>query len=335
MPPPEYLLAGVLLLMLIIYVLTGGADFGAGVWDLLASGPRAQAQREAVAKALGPVWEANHVWLIGAVVVLFSAFPPAFAAIATALNIPLTLVLLGIILRGTAFAFRSPVSPSRREYRLWSLVFAAASAATPVVLGVCAGTLASGSIRADFKSGIPVDFFSSWFSAFPFSVGFLALALFAFLAATYLTLEVEAGPLREDFRARAFASGIAVCAAMVVSLLVSYRHAPFVWQGLMGSQMPALFTALTGVTALGALLAVWMRRALLAAALAASLAALIVSGWGLCQFPYILPYDLTLSAAASPASMLRPLLAALAAGMAVVVPAFGYLYYVFKWRESR
>src|SRR5687768_10037530 len=103
MPGADVALAAVLLAALVLYALSGGADFGGGVWDLLARGPRAAAQREQIAHAIGPIWEANHVWLILVVVVLFAAFPPAFAAIATVLHVPLTLMLIGIVLRGSAF----------------------------------------------------------------------------------------------------------------------------------------------------------------------------------------------------------------------------------------
>ena len=101
-----FYICGALLVALTVYVLTGGADYGSGVWDLLASGPRAAAQRELIERAIGPVWEADHVWLILVVVILFTGFPAAFAAIMTFLNLPITLMLVGIVLRGSAFSFR-------------------------------------------------------------------------------------------------------------------------------------------------------------------------------------------------------------------------------------
>src|SRR5579863_4288818 len=107
MPSLEVLLGFVIMASLTFYALLGGADYGGGVWDLLARGPRANRQRELIAKAIGPVWEANHVWLILVVVVLFTAFPPAFALIFTSLHVALLLVLLGIVLRGSAFVFRA------------------------------------------------------------------------------------------------------------------------------------------------------------------------------------------------------------------------------------
>src|SRR5271154_4221644 len=121
----EHTVAGALVASLIFYVLTGGADFGGGVFDLLARGPRAEAKRALIARAIGPIWEANHVWLILALVILFTGFPRALAAIATTLHGPLTLMLFGIVLRGTAFIFRTYDAGSERR---WARAFAIASA---------------------------------------------------------------------------------------------------------------------------------------------------------------------------------------------------------------
>ncbi|HLA79552.1 MAG TPA: cytochrome d ubiquinol oxidase subunit II, partial [Vicinamibacteria bacterium] len=142
--PLELALAGVLMAALVIYALGGGADFGGGVWDLLASGPRAASQRRTIEQAIGPIWEANHVWLILVIVVLFVAFPPGFAALGTALHIPLALMLIGIVLRGSAFAFRSYGAASDLEARRWGRVFAVASLVTPLTLGWSVGAVASG-----------------------------------------------------------------------------------------------------------------------------------------------------------------------------------------------
>ncbi|HEX5604741.1 MAG TPA: cytochrome d ubiquinol oxidase subunit II, partial [Pyrinomonadaceae bacterium] len=175
---------------LILYALLGGADYGGGVWDLFAFGPRARAQRALIAEAISPVWEANHVWLILVIVILFTAFPPAFAAIATALHIPITLLLIGIVLRGTAFTFRTYDVQRDDVQRRWSLVFSIASIITPILLGTILGAIASGAIRVE-NGSVTSGFFNSWLAPFPLSVGFFALALFAFLAAVYLTVEAE------------------------------------------------------------------------------------------------------------------------------------------------
>src|ERR1044072_2889132 len=201
MPSLEVILAGSMVVSLTFYALMGGADYGGGMWDLLASGPRAQAQRELISEAIGPIWEANHVWLILVVVLLFSCFPPAFSAIATALHIPITLMLIGIVLRGSAFTFRTYDSRRDNVQRRWGRLFASASLITPILLGVTLGAIASGPIQVGEGRDISM-FINSWLAPFPFAVGGFALALFAFLAAVYLTLETEDAELREDFRKR-------------------------------------------------------------------------------------------------------------------------------------
>src|SRR5689334_1038643 len=143
----EDLIALVTLLALVLYALMGGADFGAGVWDVLAAGPRAQRRRAVIAEAIGPIWEANHVWLILVIVLLFTAWPAAFAAMMTALHIPLTAMLLGIVLRGTAFIFRKYDSPRPDVQQRWSWVFGVASGFTPFLQGMTLGALATGEIR--------------------------------------------------------------------------------------------------------------------------------------------------------------------------------------------
>jgi cytochrome bd ubiquinol oxidase subunit II len=137
-------LAAVVLIALTIYVLTGGADYGSGVWDLLATGPRKLQQRQFIAEAIGPIWEADHVWLILIVVILFTGFPAAFASIMTALNVPLTLMLVGIVMRGSAFSFRSYGSADEHVRREWGRIFAIASLITPALLGITIGAIASG-----------------------------------------------------------------------------------------------------------------------------------------------------------------------------------------------
>ena len=139
--------AAVILFSLTAYALLAGADFGGGVWDLLASGPRRRAQRALIADAIGPIWEANHVWLILVVVLLFTCFPPAFASLGIVLHIPITLMLIGIVLRGSAFTFRSYGSERSETQRRWGTIFAIASVVTPVLLGVCVGAVAAGVLR--------------------------------------------------------------------------------------------------------------------------------------------------------------------------------------------
>lgn len=329
----ELLAAGAMIVSLMFYALLGGADYGGGVWDLFARGRRGRAQRELIAEAIGPVWEANHVWLILVLVILFTGFPPAFAAIATALHVPLTLLLIGIVLRGSAFTFRTYDSERDEVQQRWSRVFSVASIITPVLLGVTLGAIASGTIKVE--RGIVVSgFWRSWLAPFPFAVGFFALALFAFLAAVYLTLETKDEKLREDFRLRALLAGVVVGALALTVFLLAGEGAPKVRAGLTASVWALPLHAATAVAAVGAFYFLWKRKYAWARLCAAAQVSLILWGWALAQFPYIVEPDITIASAAAPPQTLRLLLAALAVGALVLFPSFYYLFRVFKGRTA-
>ena len=326
-----FCIAGVMLIALIIYMLTGGADFGGGIWDLFATGPRAKAQRTLITQAIAPIWEANHVWLIVIVVLLFVAFPVAFATISTALHIPLTLMLIGIVLRGSAFVFRTYDVQSDTIHRRWSRVFAVASAITPVMLGVTLGAVASGTIHVDVESGlVDTDFISAWLAPFPFAIGLFTLTLCALLAAVYLTLETEDIELQEDFRRRALIAAVSVGAMAGLSFILSAEGAPAIRRGLGGAPWSIPFQILTGAVALWAIWTIWNRQFRLARILVPIQVTLIVFGWGLAQYPYLVTPDLTFSNTAAPDTVLRPVLIVLGVGIVLLVPAFWYLYAVFK-----
>lgn len=182
----DLVLGGVMVVALVLYVLLGGADFGGGVWDLFASGPRKKEQRALIEKAIGPIWEANHVWLILVLVLLFAGFPRAFAALTTALHVPMVLFLLGVVARGSAFTFRAYDSRGDRQQKRWGMIFSLASLISPLLLGMMVGTIASGRIRLEPDGALTSGFFAPWLALFPLAVGLYALALFAFLAAVYL-----------------------------------------------------------------------------------------------------------------------------------------------------
>lgn len=327
------LLGGTLVGALNAYVLLAGADFGGGVWDLLARGPRKEAQRQLIAHAIGPVWEANHVWLILVIVLLFTCFPAAFARIVVPLNLPLTGVLIGIVLRGSAFAFRGYGGDRDAVQRRWGRVFAVASLVTPLLLGTAVGAVASGAVGgvAPGASGpFAEQYIRPWLAAFPLSVGVFTLVCFAFLAATYLTLEAPAGALREDFRLRALVSGVAVGAAALVALLTARPGAPLMRHGLLGSSWALPFQLATGVAALSALAALVRRRYVLARLAVMLQVSFVLWGWAWSQYPYVVPPEVDLEASAAPASTLRLVLVALVLGALVLVPSLVYLFRVFK-----
>jgi cytochrome bd ubiquinol oxidase subunit II len=327
---PADVLAGVLLLGLIAYVLLGGADFGGGVWDLLATGPRARAQRRLIEHALAPVWEANHVWLIAVIVLLFSGFPRAFAAVSVALHIPLTLVLLGIVLRGSAFVFRQYGAPDDVTALRWGRVFAVASTVTPVFLGVTLGAITADTLR--LERGVPAaGFVRPWLGAFPLSVGLLALAAFSFLAATYLTVEArDDAALREDFRRRALLAGGATAAGALLAGALARGAAPRFFDALVGSGW-SIPLGLGAASALGGSAVALARGAFRAERpLAAGAVALVTLGWGLAQRPVLVGPDLTIAASAAPPGVLWLLLGLSLAGALLVAPALYALLRVFK-----
>jgi cytochrome d ubiquinol oxidase subunit II len=329
----ELIIGGAMLVSLTFYALLGGADYGGGVWDLFARGPRANEQRALIAHAIGPIWEANHVWLILVVVILFTAFPPAFATIATALHIPLTLLLIGIVLRGSAFTFRTYDSQRDSVQRRWSRVFSIASIITPILLGAIIGAIASGAIR--LESGMVASgFIQPWLAPFPFAVGFFALSLFAFLAAVYLTLETSDLRLQEDFRLRALISGLAVGALALIVFMLAGIYAPTIRAGISASPWAIPLQIATAMCALGAFGALWKRSYRLARLFAACQVTLILWGWALAQYPYLVQPDITIKSAASPPETLRLLLMALGAGALVLFPSFFYLFRVFKGQTA-
>jgi len=319
---------------LTIYALLGGADYGGGVWDLFAFGKRAPAQQALIADAIGPVWEANHVWLILVIVALFTAFPPAFAAISTALHIPLTLLLIGIVLRGTTFTFRAHDVKRDDVQRRWSLVFSIASIITPLLLGIVLGAIASGTIRVE--NGVVVSgFLKSWLAPFPIGVGFFALSLFAFLAAVYLTVEASENELQDDFRLRALIAGIAVGILALTVFILAGTGAPTVRAGISRSWWALALHLGTAVVAVGAFYTLWTRKYRVARICAVAQVTLILVGWALAQFPYLVEPDMTIYSAAAPRATLQLLFVALAAGVLVLFPSYYYLFRIFKRSLTR
>jgi cytochrome d ubiquinol oxidase subunit II len=330
----ELIVALFMVASLILYALMGGADFGGGMWDFLAAGPRAQRQKEAISDAIGPIWEANHVWLILVIVLLFTGFPPAFSAIMTALNIPITLILVGIVFRGSTFVFRKYDRPVAAVQRRWSILFGVSSFFTPFVEGITVGALATGQIRI-VNGRVMSGFFAGWLTPFAFACGIFAVALFAFLAATYLTVDTAENPrLQNDFRLRAIWSGLALMPIALVAFITSKDGAPTIFDGLTRWWAPLLL-GWTGFFALAALLTLWRRHFGLARIAAIGQVTLILSGWSLAQYPNFVTPDLTFANSAAPEATLRLLIIALGSGAFLLLPSLYFLFHIFKGGEAR
>ncbi|MEU1390380.1 MULTISPECIES: cytochrome d ubiquinol oxidase subunit II [unclassified Nonomuraea] len=327
MPLPQIMLA-VLWIGLTAYVLFGGADFGGGVWDLLAGGAeRGRRRRDLVEHSIGPVWEANHVWLIFVIVLAWTGVPSVFASVASTLYIPLTLVALGVIGRGAAFAFRK-VSARLWQRRLFGATFAFSSVVTPFFLGAAAGGIASGRVPPGIAKG---DLVGSWVNPTSMAVGALGVGTAAYLAAVYLTRDARRGgqeDLAEEFRRRALGCGAVVGVLAAVSLLVLRADAPALFAELTtGRALPLL--ALSVLAGLASLVLLW-RRAYLAVRLSAALAVTgLLWGWGVGQYPVLLP-GLTLDQAAATDAVLGASLGSLAVGAVLLVPSLWWLYATFQ-----
>jgi cytochrome d ubiquinol oxidase subunit II len=301
----------------------GGADFGAGLWYMLLPGERRRPLRDHTYHAMGPVWEANHVWLIFVLVVVWTAYPRAFAAIFSTLYIPLFAAAVGIIIRGTCYALRSAVSTPREE-RVLGALFGVSSVLTPFALGAAIGGIASGRVPLGNAAGDAID---SWLNPTSMIVGVLAVATSAYLAAVWLTGDAaRAGrdDLAEPFRVRALVSAAIAGALALGGLLVLRGDAERIYDGLTsGAGLAALIASVAAGAATAALVA--LRRPGPARWSAAVAVGAIVAGWALAQRPLLLP-GLTVEEAAAGDETVVALLVSIAAGSVVLVPSLVLLF---------
>jgi cytochrome bd ubiquinol oxidase subunit II len=313
-----------------LYALFGGADFGAGVWDLFAgSGERADRVRDQIDRSIGPVWEANHVWLIFVLVVLWTAFPPLFSAVMTTLYIPLALAALGIVLRGSGFAFRhalpGPVQgPATR-------VFGTSSVLTPFFMGTIVGAIASGEVPAG-GDGDPTG---SWIGFLPLVTGALFVAVAAYTAAVFLVRDSGAAgddELREYFARRALIVAMVAGVGALLGVIALHADARYVYDGLTSWPGIALvlLSAACGLAAL-ALLVAGRHTGLRFAAVGAGAA--VIWGYFAAAFPYVLPTSLSISEAAGASATLTSVIVVFGAAALTAVPAL-MLLYVLAQRQA-
>lgn len=331
----SYLILSILWLSLIAYAALGGADYGAGFWDMLASGADEQRQHELIDEALGPVWESNHVWLIFLVVGLFSGFPTPFSVLVIVLFIPLTLALIGVVLRGAAFVFRTHGLRVGRPYlQIWTRVFSFASIITPFFLGLSAAAVASGGIRV---RGVPIqtDFGTTWRTPFSLTIGLMAVALSATLAAIYLTVEAAGDnnyAMAEAYRERGLIAGAVTAVLGALGLILAPYWAPVLWSGMLSHALPlVIVTMLIGLATAAAL---YFRFYRIARLLIVGETVFLLGSWGVSQIPYLIPPDVTVESGAGATSTLLLLLIGIIIGMILVLPSMWYLFYIFKLKES-
>ncbi len=316
------------------YALLGGADFGGGMWDLFASGPRKKEQRLAIQKAMGPVWEANHVWLVFVLVVLFTCFPRGYSVLAIALFLPFHLALLGIMLRGASFVFRSYQSRETAavEISAWGVVFGAASIISPLLLGTAFGVVTEGGITLTDQREVVLTRPAPWLSPYCVANGLLALSTCAYLAAVYLTNETV-GALRDDFRQRAIFAGTATAILAGLVLLFAWQEAAWFFHRLLSWQAAPI--VLAGLICFaGSAWSVFARRYRLSRIFAAGEIGLLLLGWAAAQYPYLVYPDILFTEAAAPRETLRFVVLSLPFGGLVLLPSLWLLFRVFKTRPA-
>jgi cytochrome bd ubiquinol oxidase subunit II len=315
-----------------LYALLGGADFGGGFWDMLAGDARrGLAQRRQIEHSIGPVWEANHVWLIFVLVLFWTCFPLVFASVASTLYIPLTLVAIGIIARGSAFAFRK-ASSELWQLRLFGGAFALSSVLTPFFLGTVAGGVASGRVPSGLARG---DLLTSWWNPTSVLAGLLAIGSTAYLAAVYLTGDARRSghpEVAEAFRRRGLAAAVVTGAIAIGGILVLRDDAPRLYAGLTGRALPVVL--LSAVAGLVSLVLLIVRRYVLARGTAGLAVAAVLWGWALAQYPLLLPPDVTVARAAADPAVLHATLATVIVGMALLVPSLLWLFGLFQREDG-
>lgn len=327
----EIAVAAALFIGVLAYALFAGADFGSGFFDLTAGGAvRGAELRRQVDHSIGPVWEANHVWLIYCLVTWWTGFPASFAAVMTTLFVPLVLALAGIVLRGAAFAFRK-YAPSLGQARLYGAIFAGSSLITPFFLGAVAGAIASGRVPAEGYG----DRWSSWVHPTSIFGGLIAVGTCAFLAGVFLCADAARSGhdrLATTLRARTLGVGV-VTGLLVFAALVPIQHdAPTLAHGLKHQAAPLI--VVSGIAGVATLALVWIRRFALARVTAVLAVIAVVSGWGVGQYPWLLVDQVKIADAGGAHATLVGLLVAVGCAGIVVVPPLLALYW-FTQRYDR
>ncbi|HWD85267.1 MAG TPA: cytochrome d ubiquinol oxidase subunit II [Solirubrobacteraceae bacterium] len=320
--PVLFVMAG-----LVFYTVLAGADFGAGIWQLIAGrGEAGERIRQHAHESMAPVWEANHVWLIFVLTVTWTAYPTAFGSIASTLSIPLFIAAVGIILRGASYALRAGAGTAAEARRI-DTVFAVSSLVTPFALGTCIGALAARRVPVGNATG---HLFSSWLNPTSIMIGVIAVLSSAYLASVYLAADAtrqDDAELARAFRVRALVAGGLAGAAAAAGLVVIHGDARTLYAGLTsgGGLIALIVSFLAGVAAIGL---VWTGRFEPARYVAALTVAAVVAGWGLAQQPILLP-GLTIRQAAAPYDSLVLVVVAVVAGGVILFPSLALLFRLF------
>lgn len=332
---PADLLLIVLLMALILYGILGGADFGAGVWELFSISRRTEKQRQHIYKAIGPVWEANHVWLIFIIVILMNGFPIAFSALSRALWLPLLIALTGIVFRGASYVFAYYGRGSAGIQSLWEMMFAIASTLTPLFLGFCAGSIAAGNLSISETGEFDGSFLSGWISPLSIFTGVYTVAMCSYLTAVFLTREAhqtDEFDLAAIWKRRSLTVGLLMGVLSIIGLVFVAIDAPDLQAGFIRRGWPLVVISILCGTS--SLILLTKQRYSLAVVASSGAAAAVIAGWGVSQYPVIVPPNLRADVAQAPDNILWVMVGVIAVGSILMLPALGYLFVLFKHQSN-
>jgi cytochrome d ubiquinol oxidase subunit II len=327
----DIVVSAYLWLSILLYLLLGGADFGAGIIELFTSRKNRKRTRTTLYHAIGPIWEANHMWLIIAIVILFVGFPEIYSQMSVSLHIPLAIMLLGIIARGTAFIFRHYDAVKDKSHTIYNRTFISSSFITPLFLGILAGSSVSGHIKRDAANFADAYVFG-WLNLFSVSVGLFTVALCGFLAAVYLIAEADDEADRKRFVRKAWFMNVASFVAGAIVFLAATIDGIPLFQWVFGNVVSilAVVIATASIILLWYFVGknyIWMPRILAGVQVTMILLAVTYA-----HYPdFILMHEGNLSLRdQAPAPAINALGWALLIGSVFILPALFYLYYSFK-----
>jgi cytochrome d ubiquinol oxidase subunit II len=328
---PVDLLLIVMLIGLTLYAVLGGADFGVGVWECITALQSSEMERRHMYKAIGPVWEANHVWLIFVLLILLNGFPIAFAALSRALWLPLLLALCGIVFRGAGYVFWTYGRDSGAAHTAWEGIFAVASTTTPLFLGASAGSIASGKLAITESGQYLGDYMMGWISPLAVFSSFYLVAMCAYLSAVYLAREARQigdDDLLEIWRQRSLSTGLLLGLLSFAGLFIVWLDAPPLAAGFVRRGWP--FVIASVACGIGSLIEVWRSNNTRAAIASAGAVTTVIWGWGVSQYPLIIPPSISSADTKAPDNVLWMMLVVIALGVMLLLPALGYLLVLFK-----
>ncbi len=328
---PEAIILAILWGALTLYLLFGGADFGVGIWEVNTALQSTERERNLLYKAIGPVWEANHVWLIFFLVCTHAAFPRAYAALGQALWVPLLIAIVGIVFRGAAYAFRANLLGQRTQRTIWEIVFAVASTVAPFFLGAAAGAVASGKLEFNDAGEYQGDILLGWISPLAIFTGFFTVGVCAFLSAVYLLRESvnqQHDDLVKVWRRRALVTGVIMGVLSLLGVAFLAFEPESFWSDFHERSLPLFGIGIA--SGFAALVALWYTWPLAATIAAASTVTCVIWGWGVAQYPFLLPPNLTIKNCKTSDSVLWAMLWSIAVGMVIVVPSLWWLLAIFK-----